>query len=101
MQSSAASTGRAPPAAGFLKISRAGLNIAAPKLFAIGAVLLTAHPIIRKVLCTMKPTWSALVMLGATAIFAPLGLQLPPAWAAAPIPEASGGAVTTLAPMLA
>src|SRR5438105_12871604 len=50
----------------------------------------------------MKPIWSALVMLGAVAVLAPAGLLGPRAgWAAAPIPEASGGAVTTLAPMLA
>src|SRR6266568_5164256 len=50
----------------------------------------------------MKPIRSALVMLGAVAALAPAALPgARPAMAAAPIPEVSGSAVPTLAPMLA
>jgi Do/DeqQ family serine protease len=59
---------------------------------------LTAHRIIGKVLSTMNPILSALVVMGAigAVMSAPA-----PATAAAPIPEVGGAAVPSLAPMLA
>jgi Do/DeqQ family serine protease len=80
-----------------LKAPLGGLNIASAKLFKLLAVVCDGARIIRKVLPTMHRILSALVVmsaLGAVA-FAPSA-----AIAAAPIPEV-GGAVPSLAPMLA
>jgi len=86
----------------FLKRRRPGLNIAAVQLFAIGAVLLTACCIIRKVFRPMKPIRSALVILGAIALLAPASRAEPGlVLTGAPIPEISGAAVPSLAPMVA
>jgi len=81
-----------------LKPSRCGLNIVIVKLFPGRPVLPVGAAVICKVLTTMKPVLSALVLMsGAVAV-----MPAPhPALAAAPIPEIGGAAVPSLAPMLA
>jgi Do/DeqQ family serine protease len=59
--------------------------------------LLTAHGTIGKVLPTMIRVWSALVVMGAAVLMS----AAQPALSGAPIPEFAGGAVPSLAPMLA
>src|SRR4051812_14648254 len=85
------------PARRSLKPSRASLNSAGGKLFISGAVLLTAHASSAG-LQHMNRILAALIVSGALAAFAPLA---EPAAAAAPLPQAAGGAVPSLAPMLA
>jgi serine protease Do len=72
------------------------------ELSTASAVVLTAHHIIRKVRATMIRMLSALLVAGAVAAVAPLGLAplARPALAAGLIPEVGGGAVPSLAPML-
>jgi S1-C subfamily serine protease len=80
-----------------LKASLGGLNIGTAKLFIFPAVVPDGARIIRKVFPTMNRILSALVMMGALGVVA----SAPPsAIAAAPIPDI-GGAVPSLAPMLA
>jgi Do/DeqQ family serine protease len=80
-----------------LKASLGGLNIAATKLFILLAVVPDGARIIRKVPATMNRILSALVVVGALGAVASAPSS---AIAAGPIPEV-GGAVPTLAPMLA
>jgi Do/DeqQ family serine protease len=80
-----------------LKGSLRGLNIAATKLFILLAVVPDGARMILKVPSTMNRILSALVVMSALGA---IPAAPPSAIAAAPIPEA-GGAVPSLAPMLA
>src|SRR5260221_9051779 len=89
------------PRAGSLKATRRGLNYCRGETVPIWRRFAGGARNTRKVLLTMIRMLSALLVMGAAAGIAPLGIASwpQPVMAAAPIPEV-GGTVPSLAPML-